>query len=284
MAAQHNQTRRQRYGLVLGVFGAWVAVVSIGAGTQANDSLLGVDHLDIVWMIILAAGALLGLVLLVILNPFSGEWTQPEKQRRGGMWVVLLLALALVMWRPDILDRFTSDEDEPLVGDVFDVEQPGATDEAPVETVAQATDLLLLLTAVAAIGALWFVLKRRQAATASTPEIEAGAWFEADLLATLDQLTAALNSNPDPRTAVLRSYALLESVLASHGSTRAPHETPTEHLRRSLRTIRVDAAPLIRLGELYEVARFSDQPISVEQQRDAARSLEAARRALASRS
>ena len=97
----------------------------------------------------------------------------------------------------------------------------------------------------------------------------------------LEQASIELAASGDPRTAVLRSYAVLETVLASHELERAKSETVTEHLRRALRNLRVDATPLIELGRLYELARFSDHPISKTQQIDAAEALERARLSLA---
>jgi len=99
----------------------------------------------------------------------------------------------------------------------------------------------------------------------------------------LDQAASELDASIDPRTAVLRSYAVLETTLASHGLSRAKAETATEHLRRALRNVQIDTAPVAQLGGLYEVARFSARPISKTQQDDAADALRRAQASLASR-
>lgn len=272
----------RRRGLVAGAFGVWVAIVVIGAGRSTDDSLLGVDHLDTVWMIILVLTALLGLVLLVLLNPFGTKWHRPVRQRRGGAWVVLLLALALLVWRPELLDGVVDEQQPESSGEVSEVDGGGESDEAAVETVAQASDVLLLLVVLGAGASLWLWMRRRAVAPAEAAPVE-DARFEAELIEALTTLTGELGDAGDPRQAVLRCYAVLESVLASNGMARASHETPTEHLRRALHSLRVDPGPFVRLGGLYEIARFADRTVTVDQQQAAADALDQARRALMSR-
>lgn len=270
--------------IVFGALAAWIGVVVVGAGSSVDDSLLGVDHLDIVWIIIMGISALLGLVLLIALNPFSSEWSPPERRRSVGVWGVLILALVVVVLRPELLDNFAEDQDEEISAGVVGAEDlPGGALGDEPETVAQATDLLLLLAGVGATAGLWILMKRRLADGDGADSESVDEAFETDLIAALEQLTTELGESSDPREAVLRSYAVLETVLASHGFRRTRSETPTEHLRRSLKNLRVDASPLIRLGSLYEIARFSEEPISAAQQHDAADALARARNALAAR-
>jgi hypothetical protein len=270
--------------IVFGALAAWIGVVVVGAGSSVDDSLLGVDHLEIVWLIILAMSAMLGLVLLIALNPFSKEWSRPEKRRSFGIWTVLLLALVVVVLRPGLLDNLIDDQDQERPTEVVDVDPlPDVEAEDELETVAQATDLLLLLAGVGATAGLWILMRRWLADSDGVDSESIDEAFEVDLIAALEQLTTELGESSDPREAVLRSYAVLETMLASHGSQRAKAETPTEHLRRSLKNLRVDATPLIHLGSLYEIARFSDEAISAAQQHDAAEALLRARTALAAR-
>ncbi len=270
--------------IVFGALAAWIGVVVVGAGSSVDDSLLGVDHLDIVWIIIMGISALLGLVLLIALNPFSSEWSQPERQRNVGVLGVLILALVVVVLRPSLLDNLIDDQDEEISAEVVGAEDlPDVEKDDELKTVAQASDLLLLLAGVGASAGLWILMKRRLADGDGTGSESIDETFEADLIVALEQLTTQLGESSEPREAVLRSYAVLETVLASHGFQRTRSETPTEHLRRSLKNLRVDASPLIRLGSLYEIARFSEEPISGGQQQDAADALTRARTALAAR-
>ena len=123
---------------------------------------------------------------------------------------------------------------------------------------------------------------RRRTTDALDIAEQAATALEVDLVQALEHAARELDATTDPRTAVLRSYAVLETVLASHGLTRAKSETPTEHLHRALQNLRIDAAPVVQLGGLYEVARFSDRPISKAAQDDAADALRRTRASLAS--
>jgi hypothetical protein len=122
---------------------------------------------------------------------------------------------------------------------------------------------------------LW--TRRRLAATLGTgsePPLEAGIAPGIGLAA--DHLL----HGTDPRASVLAAYASLEASLAEQGHGRGLSETPTEHLRRALAEVPEVGGPAIKLGELYEIARFSDIPITSEDQRLAASELDRARRQL----
>ena len=80
--------------------------------------------------------------------------------------------------------------------------------------------------------------------------------------------------------AVLAAYASLERALAERDRPRHPAETPTEHLARVLAAFPMVASPAVRLGQLYEVARFSDHPITNNDRNRAGEALARARRAL----
>jgi len=275
MATGHDPSPRRRRRLVAIGLGVWVVVVVVGAGGTADDALLGVEHLDKVWLVLLAIGAILGLVVLVLLNPFAGDWKRPAQRRRGGMWAVLLIALALMVWRPDLVENLTEEPPDDVSGALAGPEVVADADRAPVETVAQATDLLLLAAVLGAVAGGWFLLRRRGAdVDIAAPDDGA---LDTDLVEAIDTLTDTLEGDLDPRSSVLRSYAVLESVLAAHGVSRAAHETPTEHLRRAMRGSRIEAQPFVRLGELYELARFSDHEITRAEQHEAAGALARAR-------
>jgi hypothetical protein len=79
----------------------------------------------------------------------------------------------------------------------------------------------------------------------------------------------------------LAAYASLERALTERGHGRDPAETPTEHLARVLADDPGLAPPAIQLGALYELARFSDREITIDDQHRAAESLDRARHRLA---
>ena len=97
----------------------------------------------------------------------------------------------------------------------------------------------------------------------------------------IGRMVEGLDVGTDPRLAVMVAYAGLESALADLGQARDPAETPTEYMGRVLSQLRIDPSPLIKLAGLYEVARFSDHAVSVDDQLEAAASLHRVRQALA---
>jgi hypothetical protein len=85
------------------------------------------------------------------------------------------------------------------------------------------------------------------------------------LTETLDDLAL----ERDPRRAVIRAYARMEQVLASHGMPRAAHEAPLEYLARVLRELNVGAEAAHALTELFERAKFSQHEIDVAMKEEA---------------
>jgi len=74
----------------------------------------------------------------------------------------------------------------------------------------------------------------------------------------------------DPRTAVLRAYGRMESVLGAHGLTRRSSEAPREYLARSLAEVAGAGSEVERLTGRFEEARYSTHTID-EAARDDAR-------------
>jgi hypothetical protein len=97
----------------------------------------------------------------------------------------------------------------------------------------------------------------------------------------IDAATQQLRMGPEPRMAVMAAYASHERALAELGHDRHPADTPTEHLAKALAAVPTVAAPSVRLGHLYELARFSAEPITENDRIRAAESLAEARRTLA---
>ena len=194
----------------------WILVIVAGAGATADDALLGVDNVgDVVTAVFLVAGVL-SIAFLIYLKPFSGEWVKPERSKRDyGIWVLFAIVIGLVLWQPDFLSSLAEEQAEEGVGGLFETAAEPEAEEA-VETVAQATDILLLVGAVAVIGGVWFLMRRRTAGVLDDESQPATA-LEVDMVQALDRAATELDATTDPRTAVLRSYAVLETVLAMHG-------------------------------------------------------------------
>jgi hypothetical protein len=95
------------------------------------------------------------------------------------------------------------------------------------------------------------------------------------LLALLDDSLEDLRRDPDPRRAVIATYARMERGLAARGVSRDPADTPLEYLSRILAAHRVSEPAASRLTELFEQAKFSNHVIDEEIRWEAIAALEA---------
>jgi hypothetical protein len=95
---------------------------------------------------------------------------------------------------------------------------------------------------------------------------------------------AALESERDPRTAILRAYARMEQAFRGVEIVRAADETASEFLARTTRRLPVSAGAAAALTERFEEARFSTHPITEANRGQALASLHRVERELAERS
>ena len=79
---------------------------------------------------------------------------------------------------------------------------------------------------------------------------------------------AEIERESDPRRAVIRAYAAMETTLVRHKLGRRPFEAPGEYLSRVFSTLRLSRRPAERLTELFERARFSEHAIGSEMKRE----------------
>ena len=88
-----------------------------------------------------------------------------------------------------------------------------------------------------------------------------GETVEEELSAVVSDAIDDLRREADPRRAVIAAYARMERALGRHGHPRDPSEAPFEYLARILVTLRVRAAAVSDLTELFERAKFSTHEI-----------------------
>jgi uncharacterized protein DUF4129 len=122
--------------------------------------------------------------------------------------------------------------------------------------------LAFLILAGAVGGYVWY---RRSRRPKPRERQELAEQLEMVLSETLDDL----ESERDPRRAVIRAYARMETVLAAHGLPRTPSEAPLEYLARVLRELHVRAEAAHALTELFERAKFSQHEIDVAMKEEA---------------
>jgi hypothetical protein len=78
-----------------------------------------------------------------------------------------------------------------------------------------------------------------------------------------------LRDEPDPRKAVIRTYARMEQTLAARGLPRRETEAPLEYLTRVLDAVQASSHSIRRLTQLFERARFSTHEIDPGMKEDA---------------
>lgn len=92
--------------------------------------------------------------------------------------------------------------------------------------------------------------------------------------AVVESIDAMLDDS-DPRTAIIGAYGRLQQELEVIQASRYAYEGPFEHLRRVLSVLRVRPDSLRTLIGLFEVARFSEHPITMAHRDEALNALRA---------
>lgn len=86
-------------------------------------------------------------------------------------------------------------------------------------------------------------------------------------------LIADLSVGSDPRMAIQRAYAAVETGFGSVALARKAAETPLQYLKRVFGRNPDAATSLEKLTELFEVARFSERPIEESMRTEAIEAL-----------
>lgn len=260
--------------LIAVLLGGWGLVIASGGGASAEEGKwLGIPRLERA----LAAAAIVYVAIVVILLVFAVALNvrrPTERPDRGSQWRLMLL-LSLLVLLSTLFPRPSSD-------DTASVEPP-----APVEADEPAVDpspapgrnelLALAVVLASAIGVLMWSKRRIEN---RNHDIESLA-PRAELEPLIGRLIDDLELGTDPRSAVIRAYSQFEETLSEHGEARLLTETPMEHVRRALAHLEIDGEPVLRLAGLYEIARFSDHAVSVDDQRRAIAGLTRVRNDLA---
>ena len=101
------------------------------------------------------------------------------------------------------------------------------------------------------------------------------------LVAAIEAALLDLEGEDDPRRAVIKAYARMETVLRAQGLPREPSEAPLEYLDRVLRELGGRAAEVDRLTELFEQAAFSQHEVGLAMRDEAVAAFHALRESLA---
>jgi hypothetical protein len=125
-----------------------------------------------------------------------------------------------------------------------------------------------LFVLLAGAGFAAFAIRRGRGARAAASEQEA-------LLGALDESLDDLRRERDIRRAIIACYARMERALALGGDGRRAHEAPFEFLTRVLE--RVAREPGRALTELFERAKFSQEPMGPSEKERAITALDGLR-------
>jgi hypothetical protein len=253
--------------LALCVLGFAGAIAAGGVSSRVGSPPTGsFAVIELAALVVIGVLVVLGLVALV----WSRSWDDPVAAKRPPLWkrmlelVVLTAAVAgslalLTLVAPKHplgahaghggkAPRAAPEHRSPFPG--------GPLDSSWVRGAAFATG--------AAIGivALFFIFRYPSASGSRERDDEM-----------LDRAVAAgvsaLESESDPRQAVIRAYAGMERALAEDGLPRRPSETPLEYLRRALERLSASTAATTRLTSLFEQAKFSSHVIDEPMRREA---------------
>jgi Domain of unknown function (DUF4129) len=227
--------------------------------TQVTNDLL---------TIIVIGYVLAVLVLLAALYWLRGDWTRPRKSQ----WLRQMLLLVALAGTVAFLSARVARTD---IGEAFrrhiaqaQDRQSGTRTRTPTLPKRPAADkpaeLDWVLAAVIGGGlvlaAVVFLARGRE-----RPEPREEETVEEELSAVVADTIDDLRGEADARRAVIAAYARMERVLAQHGQPRSASEAPFEYLARVLLALRVRAAAVRDLTELFERAKFSaheiDQPM-----------------------
>lgn len=277
--------------IVLPALLAGAALIGLSAGPRAaDDSWVGLPRSGSVGWIpsaIIIAAAVLGLITMLVVGrrpPAEGGEPRSLFQQLVGMalFAAFLMLLFLLPRIPNT-DAETAD-DTPPPSIEAPADRTGPSTDIAVQPADGAVALAVLVLAVMVL--LWF---RRAVGRARPVDLGAEADEGSGLEPAMARASRHLLDDTDPRNAVLLAYRELEETLESLNLARAEAETPVEHLTRSLRALSitsehgsdpVPAQPLLDLAALYARARFSEQAITAEDQRQAGVALERAHRRL----
>lgn len=208
----------------------------------------------------------------------------------GGTLVLLLLVG--VASNAEQFTATTPDRTEPERREILPIERDlreAVDDESPVVPRAETEPLevppwiAFSLAGIAGIAALYLLsrqrvslrlLRRRSVAFARSAKTEVTEEEQAEAIADFaHDLIAELSADDDPRQAIQRAYAAVETGFGAQELARKPAETPLKYLDRIFGRHRAVEEPLRHLTSLFQHARFSDEPVDESMRAEAIASL-----------
>jgi len=252
-----------------------------GGGPEAPASRLVVSLPDWLTTVSSTAGALAILLFVAFVSAVARRRRKLETGRSGLVGSVLVpLVIALVLAsNPGFLEQLhVADPVRPTTSAPAD--DVGRSRELPAVFVPIFTAAVGVLALAGALGSLallcWLIFGTR-----------IGRWWSAALLAARSPLAEAvdesledLRQEPDARSAIIHCYGRFERVLARSSLPRRPWQTSSELMREALGRLPVPPEAVRQLTWLFEVARFSEEPLGARDRGAAWEALSAIRASL----
>jgi hypothetical protein len=238
-----------------------VAAVGIGAASRPHsvDVSLSTPELGgLSVLVLLVAACVVG---LLVGRNFVAAWSRapeledPDRKKTSMPRVVRILLPLFLLMAAAFVRMWAAGQDRTI-------RTPNLSNTTPIKPLDAPTtggDIGLLLACIglavsaAVVAALLF---RRHTPLILPPAPPEGA------AAILDEGLGALLGESDPRRAVIAAYMAMERAMARQGWARRPAEAPTEYLRRVLGVAPARARDLDHIVDLYQVARFSEHPVT----------------------
>ena len=198
-----------------------------------------------------------------------------KSRGRGGRWVIniaVFLAFLLLALGIDRLRHAHGRPPKPALAGGSPTSKLKKQKQVADRTPRFQWTVVFVAAALGAGGAAAFVLVRRRRRGDEAPPGVA-----AELSQALDDAIDDVRAETDPRRAVIKAYARMETVLAAHGLPREPAEAPYEFLGRTLEQLRASGASVHRLTDLFERAKFSLHEIDGGMREEAIAALTAVR-------
>ena len=200
----------------------------------------------------------------------------------GRTAAVMLLGLAIlcIATLPLLVPSTSSQSDAGASPPSAEDPSPPTARGRPAEMVDLGWLVLPIAATLAVLTPVALVVRRRRRKWGEAGQADDAGTFGRALRASI----TALESERDPRTAILRAYARMEQAFRDVEIIRARDETASEFMARTTRRLPVSADAAEALTERFEEVRFSEHEITEADREQALASLHQVERELTERS
>jgi hypothetical protein len=269
--------------VLLAVVAAAASGVSVGGAGAGTSSVTRVSTAtsDVLNLFVAAAWGVAAVVLVFVVTHLTrrpqDDPDEPEHEAIRKTWwlpTIALLAIMASLAIPIALIRANRTDGAGTGTAGGPAGASGATTGSGGPPTPSPWTLLAVVAGGTAAGVVLFGGRHRPSESEGEPRRD-------ELVRALDGTIEGIESEPDPRRAIIRAYVRMERALTQSGLPRRPSATPLEYIEEALQRLMVPLVPTRSLTDLFEIARFSRRPIDAAMKRRAIDDLLAVRQALA---